>query len=153
MHRPLRLAGLTLAVLLAGCGPSTQQTATARAQIHTLLSEYLPKLAQAYATQNAKILEPMAAEKEVSSVQKRIGDLQDQGRVLKPELTSFTIEDVQVWNTTNAYVTTVEIWDLHVYASGTDTEVSKELQQSNRVKYQLSRENGNWIILYRTILR
>jgi hypothetical protein len=151
MPKFLRVAVL-LPMLLLACGPSPERKAAEQSRIDALLKEYLPKLAQAYSTQDAQVLKPLAAEKEIASVAKRIQDLADQGRVLKPSLRSFTIEDLQVWNVTNAYVTTVEIWDLHVFAMGTDTELSKELEQSNRVKYQLKRENDRWIVLYRTIL-
>ena len=146
-----RVLVFCLLILALGCGPSPRRQAADREAIHAMLSAYLPKLAEAYATGDAQTLKPLAAEKEISSVAKRIGDLADQGRVLKPSLRSFTIEAVEIWNATNAYVTTVEIWDLHVYASGTDTQLSQELEQSNRVKYQLKRENGQWFVLYRTI--
>lgn len=151
MPKPWRLA-LLLPILMLACGPSPEHKAAEQAKIDAMLKEYLPKLAQAYSTRDAQVLKPLAAEKEIASVAKRIQDLADQGRVLKPSLRSFTIEDLEIWNVTNAYVTTLEIWDLHVFAAGTDTELSKELEQSNRVKYQLKREEGHWTVLYRTIL-
>ena len=151
MSRSSRVA-LLLPILLLACGPSPERKAAEQAKIDALLKDYLPKLAQAYAAQDAQVLKPLAAEKEIASVAKRVSDLAAQGRVLRPTLRSFTIEDLELWNVTNAYVTTLEIWDLHVFASGTDTELSKELEQSNRVKYQLKREDGRWIVLYRTIL-
>lgn len=147
----LRVCLLGILILAVGCGPSPQREAADREAIHGLLSAYLPKLADAYANENAQTLKPLAAEKEIAAVAKRIHDLADQGRVLKPSLRSFTIENVEVWNAVNAYVTTVEIWDLHVFASGTDTQLSQALEQSNRVKYQLKREDGQWLVLYRTI--
>ena len=62
-----------------------------------------------------------------------------------------TIEDVRIWNYSNAYVTTLEVWDLVVYATGSDQVLASEYEQPNRVKYQLKREGDSWRILFREI--
>ena len=62
-----------------------------------------------------------------------------------------TIEDVNVWNYSNAYATTHEVWDLVVYATGSEQILAEEYEQPNRVKYQLKREGDKWHVLFRTI--
>ena len=122
-----------------------------RQEIQAVLEAYLPLLGEAYATGDFSPLEPYAAQKEVSSVHKRVEDLAVRGRTLEATLRSVTIEDVNIWNYSNAYVTTHEVWDLVVYATGSDQVLAKEYEQPNRVKYQLKREGDSWRILFREI--
>ena len=82
---------------------------------------------------------------------KRIQDLSMQGRRLVPTFRSLTIEDANIWNYSNCYVTTLEVWDLEVRATGTEQVLSTQLEEPNRVKYQMKREDGNWRVLFRTI--
>ena len=82
---------------------------------------------------------------------KRIEDLSFQGRRLVPTFRSLTVEDSNVWNYSNCYVTTLEIWDLEIRATGADQVLSTQLEQPNRVKYQLKRDDGRWRVLFRTI--
>ncbi|MEM9408214.1 MAG: transposase [Acidobacteriota bacterium] len=96
-------------------------------------------------------LEDFAVEKEIASVRKRVNDLALGGRDLRPELVSVEVEDITVWNHSNAFVTTLEIWNLHIYATGTETVLSEELGQRNRVKYQIKRREEGWQVLYRTL--
>ena len=71
---------------------------------------------------------------------------------------SFTVEQVNIWNYANAFVTTIEVWDLRVFTDG-GTQLSEELGQRSRVKYQMKRvdsmefEEGEeeWLILHREI--
>lgn len=138
-------------IALAGCGPSVEQQAADRAAIQQTLEDYLPKLAQAYATGDVEPLREQAVTKEVAIVSARIQEMEQQGREVRPELKSVTIEKVTAWNYSNAFVTTLEVWDLRVFAAGTSTQLSQALAQSNRVKYQLKREQGRWRILFRSI--
>jgi hypothetical protein len=62
-----------------------------------------------------------------------------------------TLEKVDVWGYANAFVNTVEIWNLRSYATGSHELVGEELAQSNRVKYQFKRDDDEWLVLYRTI--
>ncbi len=58
-----------------------------------------------------------------------------------------------MWSVANAYVTTVEVWDIRTYAAGSDNVVRQALDQRNRVKYQLRRENGRWRVFWRQLVK
>lgn len=151
--RKLRLV-VVVAVAFAGCGEAAKREETVdRAAVQNTLEAYLPLLARAYSTGDLTPLEPYAAQKEIASIHKRVQDLANQGRTLEATLRSVTIEgNVKVWNYSNAYVTTHEVWDLVVYATGTEQVLASEYEQPNRVKYQLKREDDDsWRILYREI--
>ncbi len=137
--------------VLVSCGSAETRQEVEKGKIQANLETYLPLLGEAYATGNLEKLQPWVAQKEVARVRKRIEDLGQQGRTLVPTFRQLTIEDINVWNRANAYVTTVEVWDLRVLATGTDQVLSEEIAQSNRVKYQLKRGEGRWRILFRTI--
>lgn len=141
-----------LCLLWTSCGgsPSSHEEVD-RQQIETTLESYLPLLAEAYATGDLEPLQPYVAQKEISRVFKRVQDLADQGRTLVPTFRQLTIEDVNVWNYSNAYVTTHEVWDLVIYPTGSDQILAEEYEQPNRVKYQLKREGEQWRVLFRTI--
>ena len=131
---------------------SAREEAVDRAAVQATLEAYLPLLAQAYSTGDLTPLEPYAAQKEIASIYKRVQDLANQGRTLEATLRSVTIEgDIKVWNYSNAYVSTHEVWDLVVYATGTEQVLASEYEQPNRVKYKLKREDDSWRILYREI--
>lgn len=138
-------------VVTACNGSSASRQELDRQEITTTLETFLPLLGEAYASGEFAPLADWAAEKEVSGVRKRVEDLALAGRRLVPTFRSLTIEEIDVWNYSNAYVTSHEVWDLVVYASGTDQVLSQELEQPNRVKYQLKREGGRWRILFRQI--
>ncbi|MEE2775422.1 MAG: hypothetical protein VYE73_01465 [Acidobacteriota bacterium] len=100
----------------------------------------------------ASALTGHAAEKEIAGMEKRIGDLLVESRVIRPTVKSVQVEDVQIWNYANAFVTTLEVWDLRVYAAGTDQVLSEALDQTNRVKYQMKRERQDkWLVLFREL--
>lgn len=141
------------ATALSGCSEEARRAdeEKARDQIELHLESYLPLLGQAYASGNLEILRNLAAEKEVARVYKRVDELAAQGRTLVPTFRQVTIEEINLWNYSNAYVTTLEVWDLKVYASGTDQVLSEEYEQPNRVKYQLKRDDDRWRVLFRTI--
>ena len=65
---------------------------------------------------------------------------------------SMSIEDVKVWGYANAYVTTNEVWDIRTVASGTDSMLTEQLDERNRVKYQLKKIDGQWRVLFRMLL-
>lgn len=158
---PLRARAVLVALLtlwcwaLLACGGASEEEVSAadRAEIRDLLERYLPKLGEAYETGNLEVLRDVAAEKEIASLYKRINDLMEQeGRVVHPKLVSFEIEDITVWNYSNAFVTTLEVWDLAVLASGTDQVTSRVEGQRSRVKYQVKRRDDDWQVLYRTVV-
>ena len=149
----LLLALLSLVALpMAGCGGQEELSEADRAAIRETLEAYLPRLAEAYATGNVEVLRPWAAEKELAIVHKKVQDLMDQeNRVIQPTLQGFEIEDITPWNYSNAFVTTLETWDIKVLASGTEVVTSEARAQRDRVKYQLKRREDGWIVLYRQI--
>lgn len=147
---------MSVALLASGfiaCGGEASEShhEVDRQEIQTALEVYLPLLGEAYATGNLAPLEPYAAQKEISTVHRRVEDLAVQGRTLVATFRTLTIEDVNVWNYSNAFVSTSEIWDLVVYATGTDQVLAEEREQPSRVKYQLKREGNGWRVLYRGI--
>lgn len=122
-----------------------------RDEIQANLEVYLPLLGEAYATGNLELLREWVVEKEIARVRKRLDDLAAQGRRLVPTFRQITVEDVHVWNYSNAFVSTLEVWDLQILAVGTENVLTEELGQRNRVKYQLKREEDHWRVLFRTI--
>ena len=97
------------------------------------------------------VLTGYAAEKEIAVMEKRIEDLLTESRVIRPTPLSVQLEDVRIFNYANAFVTSLETWDLRVYAAGTDKVLSEALGQRNRVKYQMKRRDDGWVILYRVL--
>ena len=157
-HRPRHLPAiftvfLAAAVLLAaGCGPPPgEDPVVERGDIEQMLREYLPKLGQAYATRNPSLLEDEAVPKEMARIELRIDELTAQGRVYEPEFRQVTVEDVSIWNYANAFVTTLEVWDVRSYTLGNHVLLQESLGQRSRVKYQLKRKEGSWVILYREL--
>ncbi len=136
---------------LGGCGADESPEGVDWAELEAALQAYLPKLAEAYATGDAEVLEGLAAPKEIARINKKIEELYAQGRTLEPEFLELTVEKVDVWGYANAFVNTVEIWNIRSYATGTHAQVGEDLAKSNRVKYQFKREGDQWLILYRTI--
>jgi ARC6-like, IMS domain len=151
MMRRALAALLFAALAVGGCGPSPQEIAQDRADIRKVLEAYLPHLADAYATGNTQQLQGMAVEKEIAHVDQMVGDLAQQGQSLHPTLKQLTIEDATFWSHDNAYVTTLEIWDIRSFVVGTDHQLNELLNHSHRVKYQLKRRSGRWEILYRQV--
>lgn len=146
------VAGVLLAVpLLAGCGQEGPASEADRAEIEATIRAYAPLLGQAYATGNLEPLKELAVEKEIAHVRQRVGELTDQGKTYEPELREMTVESVSVWQYANAFVTTVEVWDVRSYALGSRTLLSQVLDQRNQVKYQLKRKDDGWKILYREL--
>ncbi len=147
---------------LLGCGSAEEKEQADAEGIESLLRSYLPKLGEAYAGGNVDVLEGVAATKEMARIAKRIDELYAQGRTLEPELYAqgrtlepefleLTVEKVDVWGYANAFVNTVEVWNIRSYATGSHGLVGEDLGKSNRVKYQLKREGDQWLVLYRTI--
>lgn len=150
-----RFAALTVWLVLLGtgvaCTSSEELETRARDEITQMLEEYLPILAEAYRTNDPLLLREWVADKEIARIHKRIEELADQGRSLEPRFRTVTIEDVRVWGHANAYVTTVEVWDIKSVVTGTGAVVQEVENQSNRVRYQLKRDDGRWRVLFRTI--
>ncbi len=137
--------------LVTACSSGYEVTDEDRAQIRTLLDTYLPLLGDAYSGGDAEVMAAVAAERERARIDRRIFDLRQEGRRLEPKMRTFTIEDIVIWNHANAYVTTLETWDLEVFAVGTDFRMSSAEDQPNRVKYQLKRLGDGWQVLHREL--
>lgn len=143
---------LVLAAFGFGCQDTENVSPEDEAAIEQLLTEYLPKMASAYATGELEVLRGLAAEKEMATLYKRINDLMNnEGRVVVPTLDSFEIEQITIWNYANAFVTTLEVWNLEVQAAGSEQVLSSVEGQRNRVTYQLKRREDRWQVLYRAI--
>lgn len=153
MRRPLLALALLPALLLAGAcgGDSPEEEAADRDEIQAFLEEYLPRMAEAYRTGDVESLTPYTTQKERAAISSRVREMAESGQILAPELESVEVEDVTVWSAVNAFVTTVEVWDVRVLATGTETVVREEENQPNRVKYQLKREDGAWRVFGRQL--
>ena len=149
-----RLATVAIAVLasgaVAGCTDVGSPDPEAdRQAIDALLRAYLPKLAEAYKTRNPYALDGLAVAKEIAHVEKMTEDLAAKGQIFEPELKDLEIETFSVWKYANAFVTTVEVWDIRSYSIGSHVLLSEARDQRNRVRYQLKRKDAGWMILYR----
>lgn len=145
------LALLLLPALLlpAGCGPSESQIQRAREEIRQILETYLPLMAEAYRTGDLEPLRPYVAEKEIAILRTNIHGLLGRGRVMDTELLDLTIEDFNLPQWANAYVTTVEHWRVASYTAGTNFLLGEDPRQFSRVRYQLLRRGDTWLVLSR----
>ena len=149
--RGIRILVWVLTLLACG-GEAEEGGGDARPEIEALLEEYLPKLGEAYENRDPERVAGLAAAREMAAIDKRLRDIHLEGRKLVPTFRSVAIEDLQVWGYANAYVTTQEVWDVRTYSTGSDQMLTEQLDQRNRVKYQLKRIDGQWMVLFRTIL-
>ena len=151
--RTHRLVLILLSSWLVACGggPGAPEETVDKAEIQAMLEEYLPVLGGAYAQQDTSSLEPWAVPKERARIDARIEELSAQGQVFEPVFESVTVEDVSVWGYANAFVTTLEVWDVSAYTEGSHLLINQSLDQRSRVKYQLKRKDDGWVILYREL--
>ena len=139
---------------LAACGGDRRGGSDIdESEIRATLEQYLPLMATAYATGDVASLNTHAAEREVATVFKRIKEVRLRGERLEPTFRSLTIEQVTAWGYSNAYATTLEVWDLRLYASHGENPVVETLEQRSRVKYQLRRVDDHWIVFYRELIQ
>ncbi len=147
----LCLVLLVASHLALGCTPPEVKDAAVKAEIQAFLEEYLPALGTAYAQSDPYLIKSFVAPKEIARVGKRLQELAAKGQVYAPTVRTITIESVHVWNNSNAFVSTVEIWDVQRLAAGTGILIDESLEQPNRIKYQMKRDENGWRVLYRTI--
>ncbi|MFQ5525980.1 MAG: IMS domain-containing protein [Thermoanaerobaculia bacterium] len=155
MKASVFIAALALALgalVTTGCSSPAEKDAVAKAEIQVFLEDFLPALGEAYAERDAYRVEAFVAQKEIARIGKRLDELSAQGQVYEPTVRSITIEAVNTWSNSNAYVTTLELWDVRRLAAGTDQVLTEVLEQPNRVKYQMKRDADGWRVLYRTIV-
>lgn len=146
------LVFVVLLLALSGCS-APGAVEIDESQVRSLLENYLPKVGEAYAEQDPKIIAPWAVPKEVARIGTRIEELEIKGQYYVPTLDSFEVVSISPWNYSNAFVTTLEIWDVTAYTMGTDREISQVMGQKSRVKYQLKRKDAGdgWVVLYREL--
>lgn len=150
--RSLFASWLVLSFGLLACAESPEGSEETRAEIEQLLEAYLPRLSEAYRDGNPSAVEGLAAQREIAAIEKRLRDITLEGRRLEPTFRSVSIEEVKIWSYANAYVTTNEIWDIRTFATGADTMLTEQLEERNRVKYQLKKIDGQWTVLGRFLL-
>ncbi|MEM7480297.1 MAG: IMS domain-containing protein [Acidobacteriota bacterium] len=143
---------LAVSLLFAGCTSSEEQSENVRPEIETLLEAYLPALGGFYETGDRSLLEGLAAEKEIFTVEQRVQELYAQGKRVRAELKELSVEGVDVYQYSNAYVNTFEVWDLYVLATGSERVISSDLDQPNRVRYQVKRGDDGWKVLHRQLV-
>ncbi|MEM7052355.1 MAG: IMS domain-containing protein [Acidobacteriota bacterium] len=147
------MAMTLLVILLAGCADEAQRNEDVRPEVETLINAYLPALGQFYETGDTSLVEGLAAEKEVFTVEQRIRKLAEAGRRVRATPKQVSIERIDVYQYSNAYVTTFELWDLEVIAIGSERQISQVIDQPNQVRYQLKRSDGRWKILFRELVK
>ncbi len=136
----------------AGCSDASRGGSEVdKADIERTVREYLPRLAAAYAKAEFGPLEEVAVPKEIARVKLRRRELADQGKVYEPDFKELVIESITTWKHSNAFVTTVETWDVRSYTLGKRVLLSEVTDQRNRVKYQLKRKQHGWVVLYREL--
>ena len=141
----------SLTLALSGCGRTARQEERDASSIAAMLEEYLPLLGRVYEDGDIELLRPFAVEKELARMHALVQDLADQGRYLAPEFKNVTVEKTHIWNNSNAFVTTLEVWDVRLLLLGRDELLAEDLDKNYRVKYQLKRNDGGWRILFRAI--
>lgn len=143
---------VAVSLVVACSGPAGEsKTQVQREEFEIFLADYLPRLGKAYAERDPSLLEGMAVAKELAKIEARTTELSAAGRVYVPELVQLTVEDFTIWNHSNAFVSTFEVWDVRSYTVGTDILLQESLGQRNRVKYQLKRRDEGWVVLYREL--
>jgi hypothetical protein len=158
--RARRLLGPAAVALLAAwvaagvaCGPSAAQQEADRKAILALLDAYLPALAHTYVTGDSEGLHGLAAEKEVLAAEKLVLEQAKEGVVIEPTFKDLTVERLDVYQHSNAYVTTLEHWDLRKVVAGSGRLLGEYPDQTYRVRYQLKRTDDGWKVLYRQTTR
>ena len=145
------LASGLLALVAAGACGQKEITEEDRAAIISTLENYLPLLAESYATGDLEPLKDLASEREVARVFTRVSELADEGKYVQPTFHRMTVEEIAPLGRSNVYVTALEVWDLRVRARGSDAQLGEDLDQRSRVSYQLTRRGGRWQVLFREL--
>ena len=136
----------------AGCGSEGLSEEDRTAVVDTL-ENYLPLLAESYASGNLEPLQRYASEREVARVLARVTELADEGKYVDATFHRMTVEDLSPLGRTSVHVTTLEVWDLKVVAQGSGARLGEEIGQSSRVKYQLTRRGGRWQVFFRELIQ
>lgn len=148
---PPSAAVLALLVLaLPACERTPEQIEADRGEVEEILERYAAQLSQAYAFTDPTALEEVAMPREVASVENNIARMAQDGRRIAADQKELTIEDLDVFQVGDAYVRTHEVWDIRVFAIGAEQEISRDENQSSRVRYRLKKDDeGRWKVLWR----
>jgi hypothetical protein len=147
------LAAAPLLAALIACGPSEQVQQEARADVEELLAAYLPALSEYYRSGDSEHVEGLAAPRERDRVEWLIRDRAQEGMVIDATLQRFEIDRFDLYQHSNALLTTREVWDLRVRAAGSDRVIQDEPGKSDRYRYQVKRgDDGRWIVLSREVV-
>jgi hypothetical protein len=150
----MRRRGIALSLLvpaLVACGASREIGAEERQSIAAVLAAYAEAMADAYRSGEAARVSVVATGRERQRLEISIRELADEGRALRPELRSLTVESIERAGHTTVAVNTLEVWDLRVVTAGGEQLVSESLGQENRLSYTLVREQGEWRVLSRLL--
>jgi len=136
----------------AGCSEASSEPGeTDQAELEQTVRTYLPLLAEAYAKGEFAPLEQVAVPKEIARAKFQRQELLDQGKVYEPHFKDLVVESVSTWKHSNAFVTTVETWDVRSFTLGDHILLSEVADQRSRIKYQLKRKDRGWVVLYREL--
>ncbi len=138
-------------MVVLSCTSAGERQANDTESITAMLEEYLPVLGRVYADGEIEALRPYAAEKELARIAALVENLVDQGRYLAPDFKQLTVEETHIWNNSNAFVTTLEVWDVRMHALGSGEQLAEDVGKRYRVKYQLKRDGASWRVLFRAI--
>ena len=146
----LLLALLVALAMLGACKPSPQQVEAEKGEIRQTLGTYARQLSHAYAFADPSALAEVAMPREVASVENNIARMANDGRRIAADQKELTIEDLDVFQVGDAYVRTFEVWDIRVFAVGSEQEISRDENQESRVRYRLKKDDeGQWKVLWR----
>jgi hypothetical protein len=149
----LALAAVPLLAALIACGPSEQVQQEARADVEELLAAYLPALAEYYRSGDSEHVEGLAAPRERDRVESLIRDRAQEGMVIDATLQRFEIDRFDLYQHSNALLSTREVWDLRIRAAGSDRIIQEELGKTDGYRYQVKRgDDDGWMVLSREVV-
>lgn len=108
------------------------------AEVRASLDRYLTRLVIAYREGNATVMKGVASQKEHLEVGNLIMKLYERGYLVDAELVDLQIVYMDVYNETNAFVKTTEIWDVTTRHPRTREVKGKQRGQLLHVTYQIS---------------
>jgi hypothetical protein len=147
------LAAAPLLAALIACGPSEQVQQEARADVEELLAAYLPALAEYYRSGDSEHVEGLAAPRERDRVESLIRDRAQEGMVIDATLQRFEIDRFDLYQHSNALLSTREVWDLRIRAAGSDRIIQEELGKTDGYRYQVKRgDDDGWMVLSREVV-
>jgi hypothetical protein len=147
------LAAAPLLAALIACGPSEQVQQEARADVEELLAAYLPALSEYYRSGDSEHVEGLAAPRERDRVEWLIRDRAQEGMVIDATLQRFEIDRFDLYQHSNALLSTREVWDLRIRAAGSDRIIQEELGKTDGYRYQVKRgDDDGWMVLSREVV-